>query len=79
MVKNIELEKILEQNPHIDQELLKQAMELVQKLADIGGTKRSHYNLISPYARRRISASDTTQSNSQIAHVRRHSRIWSNH
>lgn len=74
MVKNIELEKILERNPHIDPELLRQAIELVQKLEGLG-VKGARYNLISPYARRRVSASESVKSNSRITNVGRRTRI----
>jgi hypothetical protein len=74
MVKNIDLEKILEQNPHIDPELLNQALELVQKLKELG-LKGSRYNLVSPYARRRVGATETSKGPSRIANVGRRARI----
>jgi hypothetical protein len=64
MEKKLELEKILEQNPHIDSEMLKQAMEMVEKLKEYGA-KGSRYKLVSPYARRRIIIANSNKKNEQ--------------
>ncbi len=66
MVKKIELGKILELNPHIDPEILKKAIELAKELGELGA-KGSRYNLISPYARRRVSTSGSNKVKSRTA------------
>ena len=73
MVENIDLEKILALNPHIDKETLKQAIELLCKMRE-SGVKDSRYSLISPFARRPAIPPDI-ERDPRTVHVRRHSRI----
>ena len=71
MVKKLELEEILERNPHIDAEMLRQAIEMVEKLKKYG-VKGSRYKLVSPYARRRtLIANSNKRSEQDIRRGRR--------
>ena len=74
MVKNIDLEEILALNPHIDKEILKQAIELMYKMQK-SGVKEYNYNLVSPFARRSVSIDKDAEKDPRIVHVRRHSKI----
>lgn len=52
MSKSLTLKQILSLNPQIDEKKLKQSIELLRKLRQVGINKRG-YNLISPYSRHR--------------------------
>lgn len=69
-MKNIDLEKILKLNPHIDEETLKQAIELMRKIRE-SGVKKHGYNLASPYTRRSAPVSPNIVNDPRVVYVGR--------
>lgn len=50
-MKNISIRELLDKNPQINEEELKKALELTQKIRE-AGVRRRGYGVISPYVRR---------------------------
>lgn len=73
MSKNLTLNEILSLNPQVDENLLKQARELLRKLRQAGVSKRG-YNLASPYSRRLKPVSKDRDLDLQTARIGRSSQ-----
>jgi hypothetical protein len=68
--KHLNIEEILELNPHIDREKLEKASDLLLRLRSIK-KGRSGYGLAPPFARRRISVRPLDDMDSRTVHIRR--------
>jgi len=66
----MKLDEILKKNPHINKEMLKEAMDLMRNLQE-SGVVGTGYNLISPYAHRRKVINKDTECDPRTIHLSR--------
>ncbi len=71
MPKQIELEKIIADNPNVDPEELKKAEEALRNLKQTGMVRRSTYGLETPESKKEIRHSEETERSASAVPVRR--------
>jgi len=66
MAKQIDLEKIIADNPNVDAKELKKAEEVLKNLNRTGAVKRSTYGLETPESKKEIRHSEDAASASPV-------------
>lgn len=70
MPKRIDLDEIVEKNPHVDPEKLRESMELLEELRNRGVYERG-YQLVPPFSGRRIQVIDNSAEDPRTVHLKR--------
>jgi hypothetical protein len=70
MPKTLNLDEILKNNPQVDPEQLDQSVELFEELRNQGVSRRA-YELVPPFAGRRVRVADRSSEDPRTIHLHR--------